>query len=439
MVWSAIKSTLLTSLPENEYKLWINPLECKEDSEHKLKLVAPDRFFSAFVEKRYVDQIQKIASSMGLQSLDVQVQVSNAPLLETNVPSVQLRIPGAPVKKSRYRSLHPAFTFEQFMVGNSNMLAKSACSAIANNDRTYGHCLFMNSSTGLGKSHLTQAVVHEVMNTAPATNIQYLTAQQFAAEMVHNIRSNSMESFSKKFIQDCDVLLVEDVHTLIGKNKTQEELNTILDYLIKTGRRVVFTSAVTASNLKGLDEDFRSRMTSGLVAGISTPDYTTRMRIVRHKAGVSRLTLSEEVADHLARGVKDDVRKIESAVLGLKAKSAILNQEPDLAMAKAVLDELVCNAGNICGESIRDFISDQFRVSPDDLQSRSRKRAIAYPRQIGMYLTRKMTKESLADIGSIYNRDHSTVLHAIKVITRDMAQEEATRKQVELLCSKLKN
>ncbi len=437
MVWNAIKTSLSNSLPGNEYSLWINPLECREESEKSVELIAPDRFFSAFVEERYLDHMQTVAGQMGM-TIDIKVKAGDQRSQSKGKSSKQLRIPGAPANNSRYRSLHPAFTFEQFMVGESNMLAKSVCSAIASNDRTYGHCLFMSSSTGLGKSHLTQSVVHQVLETAPATNIQYLTAQQFAADMVQNIRGNSMDTFTKKYVQDCDVLLVEDVHTLTGKNKTQEELNAILDYLIKSDRRIIFTSNVAPRHLKGLDEDFKSRMSSGLVTGITTPDYNTRMRIIKHKAAVNKLAVSEDVADCLARGVKGDIRRIESAMLGLKAKSAILQQEPDLAMVKEVLANLSCNADDLSGKSIRDFISDQFKVTTDALQSRSRKRSIAYPRQIAMYLTRKMTKESLADIGSIYNRDHSTVLHAIKVITRDMTQQEATKKQVDILCSKLK-
>ncbi len=438
MVWNAIKSSLLQSLSESEFSLWINPLECREQNEQCLDLIAPDRFFSAFVEGRYLEQMRQILGDMGME-LDIRIKVEDKqPAANECNHGGQMRLPGITKQQSRYRSLHPAFTFDQFMVGESNMLAKSACSAIASDDRTYGHCLFMNSSTGLGKSHLTQAVVHQIFDQAPQTNLQYLTAQQFAADMVKNIRERSMDKFSSKYVQDCDVLLVEDVHTLIGKTKTQEELNAILDYLIKTGRRVILTSAVGPNKLKGLDEDFRSRMTSGLVTGINSPDYKTRMCIIVHKASVNNLCLSEDTADYLAQNLKGDIRKIESAVMGLKAKSCLLQQAPDQAMVKEVLADFICTSAELSGENIRDFICDQFKVNEEALRSRSRKRSLAVPRQIGMYITRKLTKESLADIGAVYNRDHSTVLHAIKVITREMTRQDATKKQIDMLCSKLK-
>jgi chromosomal replication initiator protein len=172
---------------------------------------------------------------------------------------------------NRLRSLHPGYTFDQFMVGQSNVLARSACQAIAQDDRTFGNCLFINSTTGLGKSHLTQAVVHSVLLNAPGTKMHYLTAQQFSAEMVNGIRAKTMDQFSSKFIHSCDLLLMEDIHTLVGKNKTQEELNTILDYLIKSGKRVILTAGVAPTSLDGIDDDFKSRMTSGLVTKIEAP------------------------------------------------------------------------------------------------------------------------------------------------------------------------
>ena len=318
------------------------------------------------------------------------------------------------------------------------MLARSACNAIASNDLTFGNCLFMNSGTGLGKSHLTQGVVHQVMNTSPATRMQYLTAQQFSAEMVKGIRTGTMEQFSKKFINGCDLLLVEDVHTLTGKTKTQEELNNVLDYLIKSGKRVILTSAVAPRRLNGMDEDFRSRMTSGLVTGIEAPEYKTRVSIIRHKAAVNKLKLSDELVDVLARHLSGDIRRTESAIIGIKAKSSLRATPPDMELVQEVLHGLVGRPRQLSGETIRDFVGCQFGVSVEELKSRSRKRAVTFPRQVAMFLTRKYTEESLANIGSRYNRDHSTVLHSIKVITRDMSRKTSSREQMEMLCTKLK-
>ena len=437
MIWNTIRKSLHSTLPDSEYGLWIKPLECRLQEGQLLELSGPDRFFCAWVEDHYLDRIRSAARELG-GIADVRLTVAaNRPRPFASGKGGQLLLPGAE-PPPRPRSLHPAFTFEQFMVGESNLLAQSACKALAAGDSTFGHCLFMNSGTGLGKSHLTQAVVHQVLRTAPSTRVQYLTAQQFSAEMVRSIRANAMEQFSKQFITNCDMLLVEDVHILPGKTKTQEELNLILDYLIKSGTRVILTSALPPGKLAGLDNDFLSRMTSGLVAGIESPDYETRARIIRHKMRIHGLGTDEDLVGFMAEHLRTDIRRMESAIIGIKAKSCLRGTPPDLAMVREVVQGMGLGSGEeITGETIRNLIECQFRVSADELRSRSRQRAIAFPRQVGMYLTRKFTNQSLADIGSFYNRDHSTVLHAIKTITRDMAQQDSVRRQVEMLCAKL--
>jgi len=437
MMWNAIKKSLRNALSEGEFGLWIKPLECQLQEGNVLELAGPDRFFCAWVEDRYLDLIRRAAQELG-QVADIRLRVAeHRPVQFESGKGGQLLLPGT-AATPRLRSLHPAFTFEQFMVGESNLLARSACKALATGEDTFGNCLFMNSSTGLGKSHLTQAVVHQVLRTAPSTRLHYVTAQQFSAEMVKNIRTNSMEQFAKKYVNNCDMLLVEDIHTLTGKTKTQEELNTILDYLIKSGRRVILTSAVAPAKLAGIDDDFRSRMTSGLVTGIESPDIETRVRIIRHKLGQHGLPVVEEQVGFMAEHLHGDIRRIESAILGIKAQACLRQMPPDMAMVRDVVFGLTGGTAEITGETIRDLIGCQFRVSVDDLCSRSRKRTIAFPRQVAMYLTRKFTNQSLADIGTIYNRDHSTVLHAIKTITREMSQQASVRQQVEMLSAKLK-
>jgi len=441
MLWETIRESLQESLPESEYSLWIKPLICQRQDEQVFELAGPDRFFCSWVRDRYLDMINvKLRELSGEKHRGAILTVASQPVLQIECnTSGQLRLPGVHNQTAKLRSLHPGYTFEQFMVGQSNVLARSACHAIANGDRTFGNCLFINSSTGLGKSHLTQAVVHSVLKNAPSTMLHYLTAQQFSAEMVDGIRSKSMDRFSQKFVSNCDLLLVEDIHTLVGKNKTQEELNTILDYLIRSGKRVILTAAVMPCRLEGIDEDFKSRMTSGLVTKIDPPDYATRVNIIRHKAKVNNLVLNDSLVDLLAQHLNGDIRKIESAIIGIRAKSTLLDTPPDKTLIMEVLNDLVEAPAKLNGETIRNFIGSQFKVSVEALKSRSRKRTVTFPRQIGMYLTRKYTDQSLADIGQLYNRDHSTVLHAIRTITRDMSRDTTVSEQIELLCGKLQN
>jgi len=442
MVWDQVKEHLRGAIADSEYRLWIDPLTCQREDEEGIELRAPDKFFSKWIEDHYLDRIRSALAQVGAAGR--RVRIAAEPLLEEGTgnaggkdPARQMRLPGVPQVRSMVRSLHPRFTFSQFMVGRSNLLAHSACKALASGETTYGHCLFLTSTTGLGKSHLTQAVVHEVLRTAPQVPVHYLTAQQFAGEMVKAIKRREMDRFNRRFLQGCDFLLVEDVHTLVGKEKTQEELNMVLDCLLRAGKRVVLTSAVPLRKLDALDADFRSRMASGLVTTIEEPDYQTRTRIIRHKAAINDLELREELVDYLAQHLHGDVRRIESVIISLRAKSCLLAQPPDLELVKAVVAEVVGRPGALTGEAIRNFVSCQFKVSVEDLVSRSRKRSITFPRQVGMYLTRRLTEASLVDIGALYNRDHSTVLHAIRVVQREMERKASVREQVELLCAKL--
>ncbi len=367
MLWDTIKESLQELIPSSDYALWINPLQCQYYDDKVFQLVGPDRFFCAWVEERYLELIRNKMQYLGYGQCAVRLSVGPeiVPQLESK-RSGQLQLPGVATGGSRFRSLHPGYTFEQFMVGESNLLARAACNAMSKGDTTFGNLLFLNSSTGLGKSHLTQAVAHEVLNGSPATRLHYLTAQQFSAEMVKGIKTNTMDKFSKKFVNNCDILLVEDVHTLTGKNKTQEELNTILDYLIKSDRRVILTSAVAPCRLEGIDEDFRSRMSAGLVTQIKDPDFETRCNIIKHKLVLNKLSLDESLIEYLAKHLHGDIRRTESAIIGIKAKASLLNTPPDKALVKEVLEGLIGRPAEVNGDMIRNFICGQYKVSIND-------------------------------------------------------------------------
>ena len=441
MLWDAVQTAIASVLPASEYELWIKPIICSQEHDQGMLLTGPDRFFCAWVEQRYMDLIRQKCLEAGAGGA-IRFQVDSAlpapARSPVTGPSEQLRLPGVPQGGLRLRSLHPAFTFDQFMVGESNILAQSACKALAGNDYTFGRCLFMDSSTGLGKSHLTQAVVHQVLKNAPATRLRYLTAQQFSAEMVKGLRTKNMDQFSSKYVNDCDMLLLEDVHTLTGRAKTQEELNIVLDYLLKSGRRVILTSALPADKIEGLDTDFRSRMASGLLASIQAPGFETRECIIRHKMATQGMLVDDDVVSYMAEAIQGDIRRMESAVMSVKARACLLKTPPDLAMVREILKGFsdLAPAGPSAA-AICDYISACFKVSREELCSRSRKRSIVFPRQVAMYLTRKFTAHSLSEIGGLYSRDHSTVLHSIKTITQQMVQKTSVREQVERLVATL--
>lgn len=438
MVWEKAKEMLRAGLSDNVYDLWIKPIECDQVQEDRINLTCPDPYFSAYVARNYLENIQEVVNDIDPPgrkvelSLEKKTEVRSIPIKNT-----QLRLPHVPKVNSVVRSLHPRYTFKDFMVGESNILAQSACRSISLADDSVGPSIYINSSTGLGKSHLTHAVAHQVLAESPMTRLHYVTAQQFSLEMVNNIKANSMDSFKKKYHEHCDILLVEDVHSLTGKKKTQEELNELLDSLIKGGKRVVLTANKPPRDLTGIDGEFLSRMASGLVTTIQTPDISTRTRIVKNKASQHNLNLTDEHITYLVHHIKGDVRQIESAICGIRAKSRIQEGFVDMELIRQVVTSIVGAPQILSPAMIGDFVCKQYSVSIKELQSRSRKRAFTFPRQVAMYLCRKHTDESLTDIGKEFNRDHSTVLHSIKVVTSLTNRNISIEEQVNLLSNKL--
>lgn len=442
MVWEKVKESLKETLAENVFNLWIEPIQFVQLQGERLYLSTPDRYFSAYIKQNFLGVIEEKMQESGLVAAKLALCEEGRKVGAVGVPKstagTQMRLPYVPENNSKFKALHPRYTFDEFMVGESNILAESACRSMVAKDGMVGPCLYINSDTGLGKSHLTHAVAHQVFTESPMTRLHYLTAKQFSAEMVRGIQTNSMDAFKRKYHDNCDILLVEDIHALTGKKKTQEELNEILDSLIKSGKRVILTSNRAPRDLIGIDNEFLSRMSSGLVTSIKAPDIATRVRIVEKKAHLQQLFLDEELIDYLANHIRGDVRKIESALIAVRAKARLTGGHVDLDLIREVVSSIVGVNQVITASSICELVSGQFNVSIQDLQSRSRKKAITFPRQIAMYLARKFTEESLADIGRAFNRDHSTVLHSIKVVSNHLVRDHSVGAQLEILSNKVK-
>lgn len=438
MIWKNIKEKLSVKLPDSAYSMWIEPLTCVKEEHQVLELAGPDTFFCNWVMNNYLGQIKDCLKDLSRSDLEVNFVVNSScqrPLL-TGQES-QLRLPTMPKVQSTIRTLHPRHTFEEFMVGECNMVAHGASAALAQNDTSLGNCLYIKSGTGLGKSHLTHAVAHQIINSAPGTRLYYLTAQQLTGEMVKAIQNKSMNQFKNKYQQQCDVLLIDDIQSLEGRAKTQIELAETLDFLLDRGKRIIMTSSMAPREIPNINPDLRSRFTSGLITTINPPDQETRIQIIKRKAQNYQLALKEEQILFLADQVKGDIRRIKSVIVGLKAQCGLLKAQPDLTLIKETLENVIGRQNNLTAETIRDFIAAQFKVSINEICSKSRKKSITFPRQISMYLARKYTNQPLVDIGKAMNRDHSTVVHSVRVITEQMARNGSVRGQIELISDKL--
>ena len=442
-LWHDAKEILKDSLPSSSFSLWIEPLKCINYNADAVELGGPDRFFCSWVAENYLDNIHQALVKSGAGQVSIRFSVdTSVPALpkipETKKAGEQMRLPAMPLRCVNTRTLHPRYTFDEFMVGECNELARNACESLANGNTDLGRYLYIGGGTGLGKSHLSHAVAHHVVNHYPETRLHYLTARQLTSELVRALKNNAMERFKEKFHNQCDILLLDDVHTLTGRMKTQEELEAALDVLMETGKRIIFTGALPPKDIPDMDNRVRSRLSAGLITQLNAPDFKTRVLIIKHKASGKNLRLSEELVNFMAEKLTGDVRQVESAVIGLRAKSSLLRVEPDLDMVREVLSGIISHDYALTTEIIRDFLAKQFKVSIQELQSKSRKKSIAFPRQVSMYLSRKMTDQPLVDIGRAFNRDHSTVVHAIRVIGDAIARNASVRGQIDLLSKRLK-
>jgi len=435
MVWEKAKTALQSVLSESIFSLWIEPLDLLNKDGSKLVLSCPDRYFGAYVNQNYLELISTKVSEVDKSIDSVVIRDCGAPSAPDQ--SVQMRLPSLPDGESSVRALHPRYTFDDFMVGQSNILAHSACRSMSFLNDTISPCLYINSSTGLGKTHLTHAITHQILEHQPLMRLHYLTAQQFASEMVENIKTSSMARFKRKYQDQCDILLVEDMQSLTGKKKTQEEFSEVLDCLIKSGKRVVMTASKAPRDLSGIDDEFRSRMSSGLITSIQKPDFDTRRRIISNKAGQQNVELPQVFVDYLARQVKGDVRRIESTIIAIGARAALNNNRVDEKLLEEVVNYLSGFSVELTSQAISELIGSEYKISLDDMQSRSRKRSIAFPRQVAMYLCRKHTEETLADIGKVFKRDHSTVMYAIKMVSGLSRRDTSVSAQLKLLSDKV--
>ena len=444
MTWLQITHQLATNLSQDLHSLWIQPLVCKRFDDQIVELCGPDRFFCSWVADHYLAEIKGVLAAHGKGNAEVifTVKEAKAASLEFNPPTPivaareQLCLPTINKAPSFVRTLNPRYVFDEFVVGMSNEVAYSACHALACGDKSLGQCLYISAGTGLGKSHLTHAVAHHILANNPRARLNYLTAQQLTSDMVRSIQTKQMDSFKERY-QSSDILLMEDMQSLTGRAKTQDELASLLDVLLESGKTVIFTGAQAPRDIEALAPGVQSRLSCGLVTEISQPDLDTRILIVSQKAQHLNLALSEELALVVAEKIKGDIRQITSAIIGLKAKSNLRHTAPDLDMVNEVMTALLGQQQTLTPAAIRDFVATQFKLSGEDLTSKSRKKAFTFPRQVSMYFARKYTEKGLSEIGKAFNRDHSTVVHSIRVITEAIQQQNSIRGQIELLDKKI--
>ena len=350
----------------------------------------------------------------------------------------QYELPHLEVHRRSPLRFNRRFTFDRFVVGAANQYAYSASKALAHGRELNTDSLYLLADSGLGKSHLSQAIGHHVLASNARSNVFYLTAEDFTNEMIYSLKNKCIEDFKNKYRRRCDVLVLEEVHFLSGKEKVQAELSYTLDCLVEGGKKIVFTSARRPKDIPRLARTFASRLANSLISTIEPPDYATRLQIIEKKAEEHKLTAPKNVLELIADRLKKDVRQMESCLCSLSAKSRLLNRPIDVELAEESLADLVERRAGVDIEEIIGLICRHYQVTLDDLRSRSRKRNLVLPRNMGMYLSRTMTDLSLQAIGKHFGRNHSTVLYSINDIENRCRRDPKLKGQLEFLSEVLR-
>ncbi len=432
-LWEEIKDRLRQRVSEGSFRLWIAPLIFDRVEDNTIILKCPNQFFASWVQEHYFPYIKE-----DLLKLDPHLKIALEPMENVKESAKrQLHLPKFSPTEIPKPNFCQRFTFSEFVVGKSNQYAHAACWEAANGSEMATKIIYLHASPGLGKSHLTQAVAQHILEKRPQARLCYITANDFTQQVVNAIKNNTLDELKKRLYTQCDGLLIEQVHALSGRERTQTELALALDPLIDRGKIVIFTATKLPRSISKISEVLRSRLASGIITSINPPDFDTRKRIVIRKAKSQGVELNLETVEYLAHHLTGDIRKIESAVIGLITKSSLLKRRIDLSLAREIIHELIGEPEPLTVTKIVDLICNHFSLRPDQIRSRSRKKEVALPRQIAMYFSRKYTQASLQNIGKEFNRDHATVLHSIKKIDKMLKTNAKFRSQMEYLSSQV--
>jgi len=442
-LWDTVKEQIKTRLPNNSFSLWIDPITLLEEKDATLFLGCPNKFSLKWVTENYLGTMQEALRQKANSHYGFALKVAPAskpPGTPLIAESKQLVLPNMPApSRNGLRRLNHEFTFDRFVVGKCNEFGYSASKALALESNPAYHALFILANTGLGKSHLAQATAHAIRKNNPKLKVYYITAEDFINEMIFALKNKQIDAFKNKYRRSCDVLLLEEVHFLSNKEKTQAELGYTLDALANERKRIIFTSSLLPKDIPNLTKALSSRLTSGIISTLEKPGYETRLKILEKKAGEQKIPLSEQIIDLLARNLTGDIRQMESALRCLKAKSELLKVKIDHNLAKEVLQCHLPGQSPVTMENIWKLVCQYFKVDPLVLKSKSRKQVHAYPRSVFVYLCRQHTDVTVEEIGQSLNRNHSTVLYSSEVIEHKMKVDHKVRNQVNFLNQRLKD
>jgi chromosomal replication initiator protein len=433
--WIRVLDALEKKINRQSYDTWLKPTRYSHSSGGILFVRVPTADHRK-VGDRYADLIQEALDNLGLEFQDVQFVTPEDDPAATPVrhdggltapPSAPAAAPGS---QARFdwdgaAQLNPRYTFDAFVIGSGNQFAHAACQAVAERPSKAYNPLFLYGGVGMGKTHLMQAIGHEIKRRQPQAAICYISSEKFTNEMINSLRYDKMTSFRDKF-RNVDVLLVDDIQFLAQKERTQEEFFHTFNALHESMKQIVIASDRPPKELAEIEDRLRSRFEWGLIADIQPPDLETKVAILQKKAEQEKVTLPTDVALYVASNIRSNVRELEGALIRLVAHSSLIGAEITLPYAQQVLKNFIdSQARKVTIEAIQKAVAEQFGLRLVEIKAKNNSRAIVYPRQIAMYLAKHLTEASLPEIGRQFGgKHHTTVLHSVEKIEKQRVPDK---------------
>jgi chromosomal replication initiator protein len=443
--WPTCLEAFKRELTPQQFNTWIRPLRLEHSGE-SLVLIAPNRFVLQWVKERFAGRIEELATvALGrpLQIAMVVAEGAERPAAERERAAPALATADKPAvaggRRFEQASLNPAFSFASFVSGKANQLARAAGLQVAEHPTSYNP-LFVYGGVGLGKTHLIQAIGNHILDTNANARIRYIHAETYVSDVVRAYQHKAFDEF-KRYYRSLDLLLIDDIQFFGNKSRTQEEFFYLFNTLIEAHKQVVITCDTYPKEIAGIEERLISRFGWGLTVGLEPPELEMRVAILLSKAAATGVKVDEQVAFFIAKHIRSNVRELEGALKRVLAYSSFHGQEISLALAKdALRDLLAVQNRQISIENIQKTVADYYKIRISDMHSKKRTRAVARPRQVAMALAKELTQLSLPEIGSNFGgRDHTTVLHACRQITKLRDSVPEINRDVAFLLQVLRN
>jgi len=440
-LWSNVIDTLKERVGQQNFDIWIKPIHFVSIDGERVELEVPNRFFKEWINEHYSPLIKDAISFLTQKQCHLQFRVRNERIVEKDLlhPPVQSNDPQA--VHSFQPIFNPRYTFDNFVVGASNQFANAACLAVANLPAKNYNPLFIYGGVGLGKTHLLHAIGNHIVQHRILPDVRktcYITSEEFTNELINYLRYDKMEEFRNKF-RRMDILLIDDIQFISGKERTQAEFFHTFNSLYEARKQIVVTSDKFPKDIPNFEERLRSRFEWGLIADIQPPDIETKVAILRKKAENENIPLPHDVAFFLAQQIDSNIRMLEGSLIRIGAFASLTKTSIDIQLAKEVLKNIIKPKEELVSiDLIQKVVSNFFNIKMTDLRVKRKYRGYVIPRQIAMYLSRKLTNASLIEIGEKFGgKDHSTVLHSIKKVEERMSKESSFKEMIENLQSRI--